>query len=207
MNAVLHVPYMNGDCQEDFNWVRELETDEYGDMVIKDHRKYSRGVGYMMACKWQDNSTMLGYNDYEKIRRDYKKQRIRFCSKPCHLYDDQGEPMTIDELIGHYQERDKFVIKIVTNVFKKGDDFDIASELDSWEKDSWRVHSCKRLPKAQLLKHLPKKDFKLTFTKEKSAAIISGCRLLNKEGKRCYVVLVDRITFIKENIDTDNEEE
>lgn len=115
--------------------------------------------------------------------------------------------MTIEELVAHFQTKDKFVMKIVTNPFKKGDDFDIASELDVWEKDSWRVHSCKRLPKAQLLKHLPKKDFKLSFTKEKSAAIISACRLLNKESKRCYVVLVDSITFIKEKIETDNEEQ
>ena len=109
--------------------------------------------------------------------------------------------MKIEELLGHFEKGDSFVIVVrIYNVNELRANPDIGIDLKTWQRECIRIDNLKKLSTVEKFKSLSKKDLKLGFgDKSKTAAILKDCKMVNVYSATKFALWVNKIIFIKDD--------
>ena len=194
MIATLFVPYSNGDCINGFQYERgTIEKQEYVRIMETEYNKYRDSIDETVRTSFSRN---MSINPFQKQNNKYKQQTYYYNECNCNVFNIKGENCEIDELIHYFQTKDEFVIILdIKNITSNPD---VESDLKQWVRDSNKINNSYKLSEEEKLFNLPKKDFKLKFTKEGSTAVLSECKLIEYQGFGRFAIIVKTIVFIKE---------
>lgn len=191
MKAVLHIPYSYGDPNEGFQYNdRDISLKEYTQMVLEDYNEHKDGILSTFAMSFGDN---MARNNFTKEKYKYKQQDYYFDDTEVNLYDKNKNDIKIDELISYFQTEKPFII--IINMYKIGQNEDLETDIKNWAGESIKINKSNKLTKIEKLKGLSKKDLKITFTNEKSNAILKNCKMIDYINNRTFAFLVEKIEF------------
>lgn len=194
MNATLYVPYSNGDCVNGFQYEKgTISKQEYVRIMETEYEKYRDSIDETVRSSFSRN---MSINPFQKQDNKYKQQTYYFNECLCNVLDIKGEDCTIDELIKYYQTKEEFVIILCVKNLTSNPD--VESDMKQWVRDSNKINSSYKLTEEEKIFNLPKKDFKLKFTKEGSTAILRECKLFEYVGFGKFAILVKNIIFVRE---------
>lgn len=195
MEAILYVPYSNGDCVNGFRYEgRNMSATEYSKMVTDEYNKYKNSIDHMVYTRMSRN---MSINDYEKLSNIYKQQTFYYNECDCKISDIKGNNQDIDGLIHFYHTKETFVLILdLLNMTREMADVD--TEMKMWSKESLKISNSNRLTNEEKIFNLPKKDFKVKLKKERQTAILKDCKLFKVLGMHKYAVMVGKIIFVKD---------
>ncbi|MCD8207531.1 MAG: hypothetical protein LUD72_06320 [Bacteroidales bacterium] len=198
MKGTIYIPYANGDCEKGFKYEGEKITKErYADIMKKEYSSHKGGIDEMMEYQWGNN---IAINPYQKEKRKYTQQTYFFHSCPCKFFDIEGNDFELSELDRLYRNKEKFIIIIHLDPSTVRSRADLETDWRAWIQDSLKVQNHEELSDEEVLKHSPKKDFKLYIEEDKSSAVLKDCTFaerLNPKSNLNVAVIVERIVFIK----------
>lgn len=194
MIATLFVPYSNGDCVNGFQYEKgTISKQEYVRIMETEYEKYRDAIDETVRTSFSRN---MSINPFQKQNNKYKQQTFYYNECNCNVLNIKGDNCVIDELITYYQTKDEFII--ILDIKNLTSNPDVESDLKQWVRDSNKINHSVRLSEEEKIFNLPKKDFKLKFTKEGSTAILRECKLLEYQGFGKFAILVKNIIFIRE---------
>lgn len=194
MIATLFVPYSNGDCVNGFQYEKgTISKQEYVRIMETEYEKYRDAIDETVRTSFSRN---MSINPFQKQNNKYKQQTFYYNECNCNVLNIKGDNCVIDELITYYQTKDEFII--ILDIKNLTSNPDVESDLKQWVRDSNKINHSGRLTDEEKIFNLPKKDFKLKFTKEGSTAILKECKLLEYQGFGKFAILVKNIIFIRE---------
>ena len=194
MIATLFVPYSNGDCVNGFQYEKgTISKQEYVRIMETEYEKYRDAIDETVRTSFSRN---MSINPFQKQNNKYKQQTFYYNECNCNVLNIKGDNCVIDELITYYQTKDEFII--ILDIKNLTSNPDVESDLKQWVRDSNKINHSARLSEEEKIFNLPKKDFKLKFTKEGSTAILRECKLLEYQGFGKFAILVKNIIFIRE---------
>lgn len=135
MNGILHIPYVNTEYDEEkynyngreFDYISKL--DDVGNTIIGGQS----AVGYI--SRMSNNSIGFNANFGNGIQVD--EGQILFYQLPCVFMNENGQDISIGELINHFKNKDFFMLSFSFD--HENTDEDCLVELKSWVSESKKV--------------------------------------------------------------------
>ena len=200
MKGVLYIPYGNGDAKNGFKCKRNITAEQYVKMENNEHKEFEYSVSELMYTQYGNN---LAYNNYyiDKRKFNYDQQKYDFYQCPCVVLDINGKPQKYEELAEHMKKQEQFVLILNLNdkILKEEDGLETTLKL--WFGDSLKVKKCHRLSDIEVMKHLPKKDFKLKIEAENSMIVLKDCKFMkfmSSSSINSFAIIVNKVVFVKE---------
>lgn len=203
MNATLYVPYSNGDAREGFKYGKNFDLKTYTHMIVDDFNSHKMGVDAMVVGgKYGHNMAM---NLFNKERRKYKQQTYYYQPVECRVFDIEGKRETIDKLLEYYETGEKFVLIIaLLNLSSADDSGELESDVKSWMSETIKINATNKMSEDEKIKSFSKKSLKLRFKETKSSAVLNDCKMIEVMSRNKFAVLVDSITFVKDDVEVHN---
>lgn len=198
MTATLYVPYSNGDARQGFKYGKNLDIKSYTKMIVDQYNSHKMGVDAMVLGGKYGNNMAMNY--FEKERRKYKQQTYYYQPVECRVFNIEGKRETIDELLEYYETGEKFVLIIaLLNLSSADESGELESDVKAWMSECIKISNTNKMTEDEKIKSLSKKNLKLRFKETKSGAVLNNCKMIEVMSRNKFAVLVDSITFIKDN--------
>lgn len=196
MIATLHIPFGYGDCVGGFEYGKEIEQEEYANMLIKDYNDHSYGIDDMMTSRYGHN---ISVNSFTKENRKYRQQNQEFFSVDCYVSDKSFSDMRVEELLDLYKKGESFVIVIrFKDIRDIKADPDVETDIKLWMRETLKIDRSPKLTDVEKFKSFSKKDLKLTFKGSKMSAVLLDCKMVNVYSNTKFGFWVKKIRFTKD---------
>lgn len=211
MNVQIFIPYANGDCSKGFKYDKPITRQEFVAQQTKEWKDRRIGVHEMVTNPLTEK---LGYNiainPYEKRHFDYTQQNYAFHQCGALLYDMDEKELTLQSLDEIYRKNAKdgenFMLYIYLNPKDMKKNPDLVTDFNQWAHESMKLWGLMDDPEyadvfdeAEVLKHLPQKDFKIKIKDDNSTAVLKKCRFIQPMDEAySFVLMIDQIKFVKE---------
>lgn len=187
----LMVPYSNGDPEKGFKYEGgNITEQQYSRLMIDTYNKYKDGVYETFTERYGDN---ISINNYEKEIVHYAQQQYYYDETKVDIFSGSGSPMTIDELIHHYQTQTPFII--VVDMYKLGYYPDLETDMKSWLRECIKIKTNPHFSAAEKIQYSSKKTMKIKFDDAKSQAILQNCKMVDYKNTHTFVFIVEKIIF------------
>lgn len=198
MIGKLYIPYGFGDCVNGFQYEGKITEVEYARKMVSEYNRHKDIIDHMMRTSFEHN---MSINNFQKEKNVYKQQQQEFGEIRVYVDDKDFNAMKIEELLGHFEKGDSFVIIVrIYNVNELRANPDIGIDLKTWQRECIRIDNLKKLSTVEKFKSLSKKDLKLGFgDKSKTAAILKDCKMVNVYSATKFALWVNKIIFIKDD--------
>lgn len=211
MKVQIFIPYANGDCSNGFSYDKPISRQEYVAQQTKEWREKREGVHTMVTNPMTER---LGYNiainPWAKVHYTYTQQTYSFHQCEVLLYDINENELTVDSLNEIYKKnvenKEAFMLYVYLNPSQVKKNVDLIADFNQWANESMKLWGLMDDPdyshifdEAEVLKHLPRKDFKLKIEDDNSTAVLRKCRFIQPMDELySFVLMVDDIRFVKE---------
>lgn len=199
MKGILFVPYGNGDAEKGFEFDKPISAKQYVKMEVDEHEEFKDTVSELMYTQYGDN---MAYNSYyiKKRKFNYDKQSYDFYECPCFVLNIEGKPQKYEELVEHVKKQEQFVLILNLNEKTLKEESDLETTLKLWFSDSLKVKNCPKLNDLEVMKHLPRKDFKVKILDNNSLIVLKDCKFLKFMSTsyiNSFAIIVNKVVFVK----------
>ena len=189
----LSVPYCYADPVTDFNYGRELQSQEYADKLVSTINKYKEGIVLMYQTRLGEN---MAANNYRKEKVQYKQQGYHYKDTKVNLYNAEKKELTVDEMIEYYQMEEPFVVIINMYQLGKEGNEELLEDIKMWASESRKINESDELTDLEKIQGLSKKNLSITIDDANSKAVLENCKMIDYLNNRTFVFLVERIVFV-----------
>ena len=195
----IHIPYGFGDCVKGYKYDGVILSKEYAKQMVSEYNAHKFGIDEMMKRQFTNN---IARNSFNKEKRKYKQMDTYFGILRAYLDTKDYTPMTLDELLGYYENDKGFPIVIrIKDRRQLEENPDLFTDLKSWQRECVRID---KLPisETEKFKSLSKKDLKLSFGDDnKMCAVLKDCKMVTVYTNMKFALWVDKIIFYKDKQD------
>lgn len=211
MDIQIFIPYANGDCSKGFKYDKPITRQEYVAQQTKEWKERREGVHTMVT---NPETEKLGYNiainPWKKRHFDYTQQTYAFHQCGALMYDMDENELTLQSLDEIYRKNAKdgenFMLYIYLNPKQMKQNPDLVTDFNQWAHESMKLWGLMDDPdysdifdEAEVLKHLPQKDFKIKIKDDNSTAVLRKCRFIQPmDEPYSFVLMIEQIRFVKE---------
>lgn len=211
MKVQIFIPYANGDCSKGFKYDKPITRQEYVAQQTKEWRERRVGVHTMVTNpETEALGTNIANNPWEKRHFNYTQQTYSYHQCDALLYDMDEQELTLQSLDEIYRknarDNENFMLYVYLNPKQMKQKPDLITDFNQWAHESMKLWGLMDDPEysdifdeAEVLKHLPQKDFKIKIKDDNSTAVLRKCRFIEPMDEQySFVLLVDQIKFVKE---------
>ena len=112
-----------------------------------------------------------------------------------------GRPQNYDELAKYVKNQEQFILILNLNEKILKEESDLETTLKLWFTDSLKVKNCTKLTDLEVMKHLPKKDFKIKILDNNSIIVLKDCKFvkfMSTSYINSFAIIVNKIVYVKE---------
>lgn len=211
MKVDMFIPYANGDCSNGFKYDKPITRQEFVAQQIKEWKDRRVGVHTMVTNpETEQLGNNIANNPWEKRHFNYTQQTYAYHQCGAMLYDMEEQELTLQSLDEIYRKNAKdnesFMLYVYLNPKQMKQKPDLITDFNQWAHESMKLWGLMDDPdyseifdEAEVLKHLPQKDFKLKIMDDNSTAVLRKCKFIQPmDEPYSFVLLIDQIKFIKE---------
>lgn len=211
MKVEMFIPYANGDCSNGFKYDKPITRKEYIEQQTKEWKERRVGVHTMVTNPQTEClGSNIANNPWEKRHFNYTQQTYAYHQCGALLYDMDENELTLQSLDEIYRKNAKdgenFALYVYLNPKQMKQKPDLVTDFNQWAHESMKLWGLMDDPEyadifdeAEVLKHLPQKDFKLKIKDDNSTAVLRKCKFLQPmDEPYSFVLLIDQIKFVKE---------
>lgn len=198
MKGIISIPYANGSCVRGFNYDKPLSAQQFVQMETKEYYDHKDGVDDMMRTRYGEN---MAINMFAKRKFKYQHQDYAYHECECAVLNVDGDDMELEELRGHADKKEQFIMILNLNEKMVQKDADLETDLRMWFNESNKVKKCSRLSDVEVMYHLPKKDFKLKVESPRFNAVLKDCKFIKFMSTsyiNSFAIIVNKIIFVKD---------
>ena len=182
----IHIPYGFGDCVKGYKYDGVILSKEYAKQMVSEYNSHKFGIDEMMNRQFTNN---IARNHFNKEKRKYKQMDTYFGILRAYIDTKDYSPMTLDELLEHYEKENGFVIVIrIKDKRQLNDNPDLFTDLKSWQREE-----------TEKFKSMSKKDLKVSFGDDnKMCAVLKDCKMVSVYTNMKFALWVDKIIFYQD---------
>lgn len=202
MKATLYMPYFgyNGDFDAEGTYKSENDYVK----AMEDAYKQTKDVisSYMSEGPIK-NYTGLDGQAYTFGKQETKKDKISYAPCEVTLYDEDGNPDNVDNLITHFAKQEMFIDTVILDMTNIDEDFQ--SEFSIWvnEHESINKNGAKFGGEWCWI-HEPMRELRLSFKNKADETIYAkliNCKIGDIPRKNQILLFIENIELI-DNIDS-----
>lgn len=154
---------------------------------------YNDNNSYIEALK------KFSMQETEMMNFNKSEDEIQYSKCECNLYDENNNPLTIDQIVGYYNTSQMIMLVVELNMDTEEEEFDM--ELNNWFEEHNKLDKIKNIDEDKRFLLEPKRDVKVIFknlANKDTYCILTNTMILERLDTTHYAILVDSVVFTKE---------